>query len=128
QGSPRSTQGERQWRELSEGWTVRHEDREHPIRIGESWESVLGIDFDGTATYATKQAVAPRAGGGRVVLEIDGAATHAIVWCDGQQVAEHLGGWTPFRCDITDLVNERDPSSDNSNAPRQLRFEIQVDE
>jgi beta-galactosidase/beta-glucuronidase len=36
---------------------------------------------------------------------VDYAAT---VWIDGVAVATHIGGYTPFTCDITDLIGDRD--------------------
>src|SRR5215210_1166894 len=42
--------------------------------------------------------------GERIVLRFDSATHRAVVWVDDTQVAEHEGGYTPFECEITDLV------------------------
>jgi len=75
-----------------------------PIRVPASFEIVLGTDFDGLATYRREFAVPAGFFDSRVVLEFEGAATLAQVFVDGQEVGQHLGAWTPFRFDITSLV------------------------
>jgi beta-glucuronidase len=42
--------------------------------------------------------------GQRVVLRFDSATHRATVWVDGEEVADHEGGYTPFEADITALV------------------------
>ena len=37
------------------------------------------------------------------------AATEAEVWWDGELLGSHLGGWTPFRFDVTELVRRAPP-------------------
>ncbi|MCH5199098.1 MAG: glycoside hydrolase family 2 protein [Oscillospiraceae bacterium] len=44
--------------------------------------------------------------GRRVFLNFEGAANYAEVFLNGKRVGEHKGGYTPFRFDITDLVNK----------------------
>ncbi len=53
----------------------------------------------------------------RVLLHFDAAATHATVYWDGEKVGEHLGGWTPFRVEVT---------SKAAKGPHTLR--VRVDE
>lgn len=44
----------------------------------------------------------PRAWDGRrIVLRFDAACHRAVVWFDGERVAEHEGGYTPFEADVT---------------------------
>jgi beta-galactosidase/beta-glucuronidase len=51
-------------------------------------------------------------GDSRRVLVHFGAVDHrAKVWFDGQMVADHVGGQSPFTADITDALAGRDPSS-----------------
>ena len=42
--------------------------------------------------------------GERVVLRVDAATHEGVVYVDGTKVAEHVGGYTPFEADVTDLV------------------------
>ena len=44
------------------------------------------------------------ASGKRVLLHLGAVDHHARVWCDGQLVATHEGGQTPFTADLTDAV------------------------
>lgn len=43
---------------------------------------------------------------GRLLLHFGAVDWHATVWVNGQQVGEHKGGYTPFRCDITKALKE----------------------
>ena len=42
--------------------------------------------------------------GERVVLRVDAATHEGVVYVDGTKVAEHVGGYTPFEADVTDLA------------------------
>jgi hypothetical protein len=44
--------------------------------------------------------------GQRLKLNFGAVDHHATVWVNGQQVAEHSGGYTAFSADITDAVSE----------------------
>lgn len=75
-----------------------------PIQVPSAFETVLGPDFDGVARYRRTLPLPARAEGQpppRVRLEFTAVATHATVFCNGTRVGEHLGGWTPFRVDVT---------------------------
>jgi hypothetical protein len=61
----------------------------------------------------------------RVALRFEGAATQATVWCDGREVGRHLGGWTPFECDITDQVRI---ASDGEAGSEHVEILVRVDE
>jgi hypothetical protein len=71
------------------------------VATGDSWETVLGVDFDGSAVYRTQLPELVR-NDARVLLHFTAVATHAVVRINGKEVGEHIGGWTPFRVDITD--------------------------
>lgn len=93
-----------------------------PIEIGREWEGVLGERFDGRAIYRTTlHQKLPRSEFQQWWLEVDGAATAAIVRIDGVEVGRHLGGWTPFRCDITAFVKKQ-------STDYQPLIEIELDE
>lgn len=42
--------------------------------------------------------------GERVILRVDAATHEGVVYVGGQRVAHHVGGYTPFEADITDLA------------------------
>lgn len=42
--------------------------------------------------------------GERIVLRFDSATHRAVVWVDGEQLAEREGGYTPFEADVTGHV------------------------
>jgi hypothetical protein len=69
------------------------------------FEEALGYDFDGVAWYRCPLPLASRPPDGtHVRVEFAAAATAATVYCNGVEVGRHLGGWTPFRCDLTDAL------------------------
>ena len=42
---------------------------------------------------------------GRVIVRVDAATHHGRVYVGDRLVAEHVGGYTPFEADVTDLVD-----------------------
>lgn len=85
-------------------WEIRREQEPdtayQPVHVPGAFETVLGKDFDGIARYRLELPL-PKARTDRVYAEFDAVATHAQVFVNGRRVAEHLGGWTPFRADLT---------------------------
>ena len=75
-----------------------------PIAVPGPWEPTLGDDFDGTATYRSWLYIPEDFEGERLLLHFEAVATHARVWLNAELAAEHLGGWTPFRADVTTLA------------------------
>lgn len=87
------------------GWKVKTKGTEvwHSIDTNNSWEAALGDSFDGMATYETQlPALEPLHQTGRLLLHFEAVATHAVIRLNGESIGEHLGGWTPFRIDITE--------------------------
>lgn len=67
--------------------------------------SGLGTVTPHSACWYRRTFAAPRLTGGERLLLHFGAVDHvATVWVDGQQVARHEGGWTPFHADVTDVL------------------------
>jgi hypothetical protein len=67
-------------------------------------EDQIDPAFDGVSVYKTRL---PRFGipeGKLLLLHFDAIATHATVFFNGQEVGQHLGGWTPFEFDVTELA------------------------
>ncbi|MFT4512296.1 MAG: hypothetical protein ACI89X_002734 [Planctomycetota bacterium] len=85
-------------------WEIRREQEPETsfqaVHVPGAFETVLGNDFDGIARYRRKLPL-PEERTDRVYAEFDAVATHAQVFVNGHRVAEHLGGWTPFRADLT---------------------------
>ena len=48
----------------------------------------------------------PGFAGKEVALRFDGAMADAVVWLNGQQVAQHRDGYTPFEARLTGLLHE----------------------
>lgn len=71
-----------------------------PVQVPAAFETVLGVEFDGVARYRRTLPL-PETRTERVFVEFDAVATHARVFCNGKPVGEHLGGWSPFRCELT---------------------------
>jgi hypothetical protein len=84
-------------------WQVRPEaepDGFRAIAVPSAFETALGTTFDGVAIYRRTLPL-PAGKVAAVRVEFDAVATHATVFCNGTKVGEHLGGWTPFRVDLT---------------------------
>lgn len=96
-------------RSLVDGWEFRRDGKNSwkPIHLPCPFEAHEGVLFDGVGWYrkslpcvkldAATQHL-------RALLRFQGAATKTKVWCNGVLVAEHLGGWTPFECDISKFL------------------------
>ncbi|MCZ2840162.1 beta-glucuronidase [Modestobacter sp. VKM Ac-2985] len=61
-------------------------------------------DHVGWAWYQRSVRVPRGWAGERVLLRLDSATHEGRVYVDGHLVAEHVGGYTPFEADITDVV------------------------
>ena len=93
---------------LNKCWTFRyHDGTETTIDIPHTWNAIDGQDggndyWRGTCTYE-KTFAAPAFGEDqRVYLQFDGANASAKVILNGETVTTHDGGYSTFRCDITD--------------------------
>ncbi|MET0901894.1 MAG: beta-glucuronidase [Acidimicrobiales bacterium] len=79
-----------------------------PMPVPASYNDVLVDreihDHVGDAWYQRDVFVPPGWDGRRVILRLDAACHHAVVWFDDEQVAEHQGGYTPFEADVTHLA------------------------
>jgi len=94
---------------LVDGWEFRRDGQNSwkPIHLPSPFEAHEGALFDGVGYYRKSlQCVELDAATQHLqaLLRFQGAATKTKVWCNGVLVAEHLGGWTPFECDISKFL------------------------
>src|SRR5262249_4217046 len=110
---------------LNGPWQFRRDDR--PV---DEWKTISvpscfgdheAADFHGVGWY--KKTIVPftAAPGKRVLAHFEAAATSSQISWNGRSVGQHLGGWTPFRCDVTELVRKADPM-------RAYELRVRVDE
>ena len=88
------------------------------VRVPSSFQSHEGTNWHGIGWYRKKLPPVTVPLGKRVLLQFQAAATEAEVWCDGQKLGSHLGGWTPFRFDLTALLKA------NPGAPHQVSVRL----
>ena len=77
------------------------------IALPHTWNAVDGQDggndyYRGTCWYTLALAKPAIPAGGKAVLQLDGAAMTAAVYLNGEKLAEHKGGYSTFRVDLTD--------------------------
>lgn len=89
------------------------------VTVPSAFEIHEGMDFDGVGIYGRNVSLTAEPGR-RVLLHVQAAATATEIFWNGTQVGSHLGGWTPFRCDITSLLAQMEM--------REYRLEARVDE
>ncbi|MFN9182825.1 MAG: glycoside hydrolase family 2 TIM barrel-domain containing protein [Planctomycetota bacterium] len=78
----------------------------HNIQLPSPVENELDWDFDGVAQFRRTIEPVQLAAGQRLFVRFNAAATRTKVFFQDQLVGEHLGGWTPFECDITALARQ----------------------
>jgi hypothetical protein len=109
-GGEPSTNAARQTISLSGEWLFQRDgangDQWKKVVVPSSFEQHEGIAFDGVGWY--RKTIPPLAlpPGKRALLHFQAAATDAEVWWNGHKLGTHLGGWTPFRFDVTDLLRK----------------------
>lgn len=112
---------------INENWLFQyHDGTETMVNIPHTWNNVDGQDggddyYRGTCVYK-KDFVAPAFGEDeRLYIEFAGVNASAKVIVNGKTVAEHDGGYSTFRADITDCVraeNHMTVEVDNSKNDR----------
>ena len=93
------------------------------ITLPHTWNAVDGQDggndyYRGTCWYTLALAKPAIPAGGKAILQLDGAAMTAVVYLNGEKLAEHKGGYSTFRVDLTDHLKEENLlaiSVDNSD-------------
>ncbi len=64
-------------------------------------ETALGVAFDGSVKLSRTLDLPSTWKGRKIWAEFLAVATHARVTCNDAEVGSHLGGWTPFCCELT---------------------------
>lgn len=91
------------------------------VPVPSSFESHEGATFDGVGIYRRTISPFPLREDQRALLCFRAVATDARVLWNGQPVGRHLGGWTPFRIDVTEAVRAAP-----AGRPHEIR--VRVDE
>lgn len=81
------------------------------VDLPDTFQEHEGTEFHGVGWYRRELPPIDLREGRRVLLQFDAAATFAQVWCDGHPLGTHLGGWTPFRFELTDLLRAAPPGA-----------------
>ena len=92
-----------------------------PVRVPATFQDYEGTNFHGIGWYRTAFKLEPPPPGQRVLIHFQAAATVAEVWCNGVRLGRHLGGWTPFRFDLTEALHR-------STAPGTNELRVRLDE
>lgn len=125
---PRPQLRREHWRNLNGPWRFAFDD---DVGRARGWQSTGAAELDGTivvpfcpqsalsgigepafhdvVSYARTFATPPPTGDERVVLHFGAVDYRAEVWVNGQFVAGHEGGHTPFGADVTDALAARRP-------------------
>ena len=82
------------------------------VTLPHTWNAVDGQDggndyWRGTASYCKQFRRPELPPEGRAILEFNGAAMTAEVFLNGQKLARHEGGYSTFRVDLTDGLEEQ---------------------
>ena len=96
---------------LNEAWQFTKGSEVRMIDLPHTWNTMDGQDggndyWRGTASYEKTFPCPDLEPGGRAVLEFPGAAMAANVYLNGHHLARHEGGYSTFRVDITDVLEE----------------------
>ena len=112
---------------LNEDWkfykTKPTKSQGEPITLPHTWNAVDGQDggndyYRGTCWYVRQLPCPEFKNGERVWLQCKGAAMTAEVYLNGEKLYRHEGGYSAFRVDLTDHLNENNVlciSVDNSD-------------
>lgn len=102
---------------FNEGWTLsfpKHERESQKVNLPHTWNAIDGMD--GNSSYLRTTGIYSRTflapsqplENGRLYLEVLAASLSAKVTVNGQLATVHEGGFSTFRCDITDLCKEEE--------------------
>ena len=78
----------------------------HDVLVPGPIEDQLDVHFDGVSIYQTEIAPVAMAADQRLLFRFEGAATLAHVYLNDHKLGEHLGAWTPFTLDATEIARQ----------------------
>ena len=101
----------RKYLDFNGGWQFTQNGVTKAVTLPHTWNAQDGQDggndyWRGTAVYEKAFSRPALESGGRAVLEFLGAALTADVYLHGKHLARHEGGYSAFRVDITDTLQE----------------------
>ena len=111
---------------FNDNWHFIRKGAEMTVTLPHTWNAKDGTDggndyWRGTAVYTKSFAKPDMRAGERVYIEFQGAAMVADVRLNGVELCHHEGGYSTFRADMTDALQERNllvVSVDNSENDR----------
>ncbi len=115
--------------QFRDAWKPGYDDSEwSTVFLPHSWDQTAHLPFvalshwRGIGWYRKLFNVPTLSGGQRVFLEFEGAMQVAKVWVNGRPAGEHVGGYTGFVFDVTDLVRPGEQNLvairlDDTNSP-----------
>src|SRR5262245_10457284 len=74
------------------------------VTIPSVFQDHEGNDWHGVGWYRKSVGAIKLRPGRTLWLHFGAAATHCEVWWNDTRLGEHLGGWTPFRFNVTELI------------------------
>lgn len=97
--------------QLDTNWIFTKKGQKECVTLPHTWNAKDGQDggndyYRGTCSYEKTFARPDIPEDGRAILQIGGAAMSAAVFVNGKKAVEHKGGYSAFRADITDLLQE----------------------
>lgn len=85
-------------------------DRMSTLHVPGDWNSQKPelFYYEGTIWYKKSFDYVPTESSARIFLYFEASNYKTEVYLNGQKLGTHIGGFTPFNFDITDVVNEKD--------------------
>ncbi|MBN2080863.1 hypothetical protein JW859_01525 [bacterium] len=80
-----------------------------PVAVPAAWEQYLGTGYNGAGWYARYVDIPPEWCGAdrRIWLEFDAVATAAGVWVENEFIGAHVGDYSRWRVELTDVMRRR---------------------
>jgi len=102
-------------RTINDGWKFTKEGVSVQVHLPHTWNATDADDdadgfWRGECTYEKILRLGDEIAGKKVYLRFEGAYQETRIFVNGEAAGEHLGGYTAFIFDITDLVRKGDNS------------------
>lgn len=93
------------------------------VQLPAPFEHHEGTQFDGVGWYRKRLKQRLLTPHESLTIRFHGAATQVQVWCGGQIAGSHLGGWTPWDCDLTPWLR-----AETEETATEVELLVRVDE